>query len=108
LATQPRSISREIGSIRRSLSTVGTALGRLAPLLERLARQRAADGPGAVATRAPLRLSPERRSALKLQGQYIGHLRNLKPRQKTQVKAVRASKGIAAAIVLARKLGAAR
>jgi hypothetical protein len=106
LATQHRSISREIGSIRRSLSTAGAALGRLAPLLERLARQRAAAGPGAVATRAPLRLSPERRSALKLQGQYIGHLRNLKPRQKAQVKALRSSKGIAAAIALARRFGA--
>jgi hypothetical protein len=99
LATQHRSISREIGSIRRSLSTAGVAL-------ERLARQRAAAGPGAVATRAPLRLSPERRSALKLQGQYIGHLRNLKPRQKAQVKALRSSKGIAAAIALARRFGA--
>jgi len=106
LATQQRSISREIGSIRRSLSNAGAALGRLAPLLERLARQRATEGPGA-ATRAPLRLSAERRSALKLQGQYIGHLRNLKPRQKAQVKALRVSKGMAAAIALARKLGAA-
>jgi hypothetical protein len=86
------------------LSTAGAALGRLAPLLERLARARAA-GPGAAPARAPLRLSPERRSALKLQGQYIGHLRNLRPRQKAQVKAVRESKGIAAAIALARKLG---
>ena len=106
MATQPRSISREIGSIRRSLSNAGAALGRLAPLLERLGRQRAAEGPGA-ATRAPLRLSAERRSALKLQGQYIGHLRNLKPRQKAQVKALRVSKGMAAAIALARELGAA-
>ena len=105
MPTQPRSISREIGSIRRSLSTAGAALGRLAPLLERLARGRAAAGPGASPSRAPLRLSPERRTALKLQGQYIGHLRNLRPRQKAQVKAVRESKGIAAAIVLARKLG---
>jgi hypothetical protein len=104
LPTPQRSISREIGSIRRSLSTAGAALGRLAPLLERLARERVAAGPGAPA-RAPLRLSPERRSALKLQGQYIGHLRNLRPRQKAQVKAMRESKGIVAAIALARRLG---
>lgn len=104
MPTPQRSISREIGSIRRSLSTAGAALGRLAPLLERLARERVAAGPGAPA-RAPLRLSPERRSALKLQGQYIGHLRNLRPRQKAQVKAMRESKGIVAAIALARRLG---
>jgi hypothetical protein len=103
LPTPHRSISREIGSIRRSLSSVGAALGRLAPLLERVARDRAA---GAAPTRAPLRLSPERRRALKLQGQYIGHLRNLRPRQKAQVKALREAKGMAAAIALARKLGA--
>jgi hypothetical protein len=103
---QHRSIAREIGSIRRSLSNAGAALGRLAPLLERLARERSGGGAGTGSTRAPLRLSPERRAALKLQGQYIGHLRNLKPRQKSQVKAVRESKGIAAAITLARKLGA--
>jgi hypothetical protein len=105
LPTSHRSIGREIGSIRRSLSSAGAALGRLAPLLERLARVRAVAGPGAAPVRAPLRLSPERRSALKLQGQYIGHLRNLRPRQKARVKALRASKGIAAAITLARKLG---
>jgi hypothetical protein len=105
LPTPQRSISREIGSIRRSLSTAGAALGRLAPLLERLARERVAAAPGTAPSRAPLRLSPERRRALKLQGQYIGHLRNLRPRQKAQVKALRETKGIAAAIGLARKLG---
>ena len=41
-------------------------------------------------------LAPDR-AALVLQGQYIGHLRNLRPRQKAQVKALREAKGMAAA-----------
>jgi hypothetical protein len=47
-----------------------------------------------------------RRAALKLQGQYIGYLRNLKPRQKAQVKALRARKGLRAAIAMAKRVAA--
>jgi transcriptional regulator with XRE-family HTH domain len=53
-------------------------------------------------TRSP-KLSPKRRASLKLQGRYIGLLRNLSARQKKQIKAVRAKKGFAAAIRLAQK-----
>lgn len=41
---------------------------------------------------------------LKLQGQYMGFLRGLRPRQKTQVKALKSSKGFRAAIALAKRL----
>jgi hypothetical protein len=34
----------------------------------------------------------------------MGHLRSLKPRQKARVKALRAAKGVRAAISLAKKL----
>jgi hypothetical protein len=37
----------------------------------------------------------------------MGHLRNLKTRQKAQVKAAKAAKGYPAAITLARKLAGA-
>ena len=43
-----------------------------------------------------LNLSPKRRAQLKLQGQYIGYLRNLKPRQKPEVKRLRERMGIQA------------
>lgn len=59
--------------------------------------------PGPTAPRK-LNLSPERKAALKVQGQYMGYLRGLKPRQKTQVKALAARRGMKAAVVLARKL----
>ena len=61
-------------------------------------REEAAEAP------RELQLSPAHRSALKLQGQYMGNLRNMKPRQKEEVKAVRATKRIRAAIGTARKL----
>jgi len=43
-------------------------------------------------------------AALKLQGQYIGYIRTLPPRQKQRVQAVRAEKGVRAAIAQAKKL----
>jgi len=96
-----RSISREILVIRRSLATIEKAFSRLGPLLS----QGPVPGAGAPVARRKLRLTPARKSALVLQGQYMGHLRGLNARQKSQVKATRASKGIRAAIRLARDLG---
>jgi DNA-binding transcriptional regulator YiaG len=61
------------------------------------------DSPDA-APRRTVRVSASRRAALKVQGQYMGALRALQPRQKAQVKSVRASKGFPAAIKLAKRL----
>jgi hypothetical protein len=76
------------------------ALARLAPALEAAL--------GGTSNPSPrgrkLRLSPARRSALKLQGQYMGRLRSLKPRQKARVKALRAAKGVRPAIAFAKRL----
>jgi hypothetical protein len=73
----------------------------LAPLLQAAASA----SPGNPSRRGrKLRLSAERRAALRLQGQYMGHLRSLKPRQKARVKALRAAKGIRPAIAFARRL----
>ena len=43
---------------------------------------------------------------MNLQGRYLGHIRQLKPSQRAEVKAVREKKGVEAAIVRARKLAA--
>jgi len=62
-------------------------------------------GTGQPAARRPRRKpSPKRLAALKLQGRYMGYIRNLGPRQKARVKALRATKGIDAAISLAKQL----
>ena len=94
------SVSRDIRTIRTSLLSIARAVQRLAPLL-----QEAAIAPGKAPRRGRrLRLSPERRAALKLQGQYMGYLRGLKAGQKARVKALRAAKGVRPAIAFARRL----
>jgi hypothetical protein len=95
-----RSVRREIRAIRTSLASIARAVLRLGPVLEA-----AAVGGGSVRRTRKLKLSAERRAALKLQGQYMGYLRNLKHGQKARAKALRERKGIRPAIALARKLG---
>lgn len=95
------SVARDIRAIRTSLSSIARAVQRLAPLLQAAASA----SPGNPSRRGrKLRLSAERRAALRLQGQYMGHLRSLKPRQRTRVKALRGTRGVRAAINLAKKL----
>jgi hypothetical protein len=96
-------IGRDVLAIRRALASIGRALARLVPALQAAVR-----APKGGRTRRKLRLSPARRRALKKQGQYMGYLRSLKPRQKTQLKALRSTKGVSAAVALAKKLARAR
>jgi len=94
------SVSRDLRAIGRSLESIVSALARLAPALGAVDR-----GPVPPTTRRPRRKpSPKRLAALKLQGRYMGYVRNLGPRQKARVKALRAAKGIDAAIGLAKQL----
>ena len=94
-------ITKHVLIIRRSLTAIDRSLGRLVALTN-------GDGRGVpserLAKKRKLKLSPKRRAALKLQGSYMGYLRNLKPRQKAQVKAVRAKRGIRAAIAVAKRM----
>jgi len=53
------------------------------------------------------RLSATRRAALRQQGRYIGTMRQLPEGQKTRVKRERETRGLEAAIRLARRLGRA-
>ena len=95
------SVGRDIRAIRTSLSSIAAAIQRLSPLLQAAASV----SPGKPSRRGRrLRLSAGRRAALKLQGQYMGYLRGLKPRQKARVKALRATKGVRPAISFARRL----
>jgi hypothetical protein len=98
------SLIRQVGAIRRSLLSIEKALRSLSPLLRAAP---AAGREGSTQRARKLTLSPARRAALKLQGQYMGHVRRLKPRQKARVKALRASKGVPAAIRLAKRLAKA-
>ena len=96
------SVSREIATLRRSLKAVDRSLRRLVPKL-RAAGNGHANGKADHPTRK-LRLSPKRRAQLKLQGQYIGYVRQLKPRQKAEVRKVREARGMAVAIRRAKEL----
>lgn len=96
---RPRAITRELRNIRRSFTAIQRALTRLA-----LAASASQLQPSADRTRRAMTLTPARRASLRLQGQYMGYVRNLRPRQKSRVKALKATKGYPAAIRLARKL----
>jgi hypothetical protein len=78
------------------VAAIERALKRLGSMLR--------DGGGAVRGRRRLKLSPKRRAQLKLHGRYLGHMRQLKPRQKARVRAVKQRKGYHAAIALAKRL----
>jgi hypothetical protein len=95
-----RSVSQELQSVNRSLTSIVRTIKRLGPALEAAAR---ASGTPAI-PRPPRKLSAERRAALQLQGQYIGHVRKLSPRQRARVKKLRLAKGVRAAIRFAIKL----
>lgn len=90
-----------MATLRRSLRAVDRSLRRLAPKL-RAAENGRADG--RVRPARKLRLSPKRHAQLKLQGQYIGYLRNLKPRQKGEVRRIRERKGMEMAARKAKEL----
>ena len=100
-------VRRRILVTRRSISALDRTLKGLAAALRSV--------PTTAATpkrsRRSANLSPKARAALKLQGQYMGYMRQLKPGQKAVVRAVLAKSGKKAAIrkaqVLARKRKAA-
>jgi hypothetical protein len=54
--------------------------------------------------RRKVRLSPKARAALVLQGRYMGFMRQLKPRQKAQVRALKEKSGVTQAIKKAKAL----
>ncbi|MBZ5640841.1 MAG: hypothetical protein LAO51_19055 [Acidobacteriia bacterium] len=93
--------TKHVRIIRQSLTAIDRSLGRLVALTNGAGRGVTVEPKG---RKRKLKLSPERRAALKLQGQYMGYLRKLKPRQKAQVKALRAEKGFRAAIAMAMRL----
>lgn len=86
----------------RSVPRRKAIVGRLQGLLAQHAMAKSHRS-GSEAKRV-LKLSSKRRAALKRQGQYMGYLRTLRASQKAEVKRVKASSGLPAAIKLARQL----
>ena len=95
-------------SLRSQLTAARTSILSLQKLLYRLGKtarqlELAAATNGAPARRK-LTISPQRRAQLKLQGQYMGYMRQLKPTQKAQVRAAKANGGYSAGIKKAKEL----
>ena len=93
-------VRRRILAARRSLAALDRSLKRLAGTVF------SARGLSSARTKAKsaAKYSPKARAALKLHGQYIGYMRQLKPRQKDLVRAVLAKSGKKAAIKKAQML----
>jgi hypothetical protein len=99
-------LAKQVQAIRASLRRLEGDLRRLVPVLA-TAMHASVGMPKAGGPRRKPRLSPERRLALKLQGSYLGFMRQLKPTQKAKVKAAKAKKGMRVAIAMARKMAKA-
>ncbi len=88
-------------------ANIETAVDRLAALIrqvERRAERKALPvARKLAASNRRLTLTSARRAQLKLQGSYMGFMRQLKPAQKAKVRAVKEKRGFGAAIKLARK-----
>jgi hypothetical protein len=88
--------------MRRSVSMLDRSIRRLAPILKAMASTNGG-GPVAGRRRRP-NLTPKQRAALKLQGRYMGFIRQLRPRQKAEVRKIRQLRGINAAVQRAEQL----
>ena len=99
----PRSpLEKQIQAVRSALQRLDRELRSLVPAITKAVAS--AKNPGTPPPRRKLQLSPERRQALKIHGQYLGHIRLLKPAQKARVKAAKVKGGYRAAIALAKRL----
>jgi len=96
-----RRISSELLILRHTLNAFDRSLRRLTPLLSSGADLNSASNEDG---RSRPRLSPKARASMVLQGRYMGYMRQLKPRQKAQVRRIREVKGVRLAIARAREL----
>ena len=90
-----RDLRQQLSSFDRSLRRLASMVGQLNGRIERRRKRRAG-------TRRAL--SAKARASLVLQGRYMGYVRQLKPRQKAQVRKIREAKGVRVAIHTARNL----
>ncbi len=95
------SVLDQLRALRSSLRGMERSLARLIAATNGAVR-RASRGEGR--PRRKLKLTPARRAALKLQGRYIGYVRQLSAKEKVRVKALRAKRGYTLAIALAKRL----
>ena len=96
-------------TLKKSLCAIERAFADIAALAEALSgRVRDAERGSGRATaakpRRKLTITPKRRAQLKLQGAYMGFMRQLKPAQRARVRAVKEKRGFEAAIALEERI----
>lgn len=97
-----RRIALELKAMHRSISQLDSAVRRLGPILKSIASTNG--HPAGDDHRRRSNLSQQQLAALKLQGRYMGYIRQLTPKQKADVRQVREKRGIEAAIKRAHQL----
>jgi hypothetical protein len=75
-----KTVNTKIRVLRQQISSLERTLKSFRPMLAPLAA--ASLAPKAEGTRRAMTLSPKARASLRLQGRYMGYMRQLKPRQK--------------------------
>ena len=96
-------------TLKTSLRAIERAFAEIAALAEALTdrlrvAERGATRASTAKPRRQLKISPKRRAQLKLQGAYMSYVRQLGPRQKARVKAVKEKRGYEAAIGVAKRM----
>jgi len=94
-------LKNSLRAIERAFAELESAVDHLATRIRHVESK--AEVKAASANRGTIRLTGKRRAQLKLQGAYMGYMRQLNPAQKARVKAVKARRGFEAAIRVARK-----
>jgi hypothetical protein len=98
------SLKKSLRAIERAFTEIEASLNDLAKRVRRAERRAERKVRSVGSAARPITITPKRRAQLKLQGAYMGYMRQLAPRVKAQVKAVKEKKGFEAAIRLARRL----
>jgi hypothetical protein len=88
-------------SLRSEFKTLRAALRSLDGTLQKVI---ATNGTATTVPRRRPHLSAKARASLVLQGRYMGFMRQLKPRQKAQVRKIKEAKGVRAAIKKAKSI----
>jgi hypothetical protein len=105
VATRRSAVRRSLRSIERAFADIESSLKSLAKRVKHAERSAGRRRGGVAAgPRRSVTLTPKRRAQLKLQGAYMGYMRQLKPAQKARVKSVKERRGFEAAIRLAKSL----
>jgi hypothetical protein len=97
-------LKKSLRAIERAFADIENALAQVSKRARRAAREAARTPKATTGKRRTVHLTPKRRAQLKLQGAYMGYMRQLKPAQKARVKAVKEKRGFEAAIRVAKRI----